>query len=215
MFFHSFLFIYFLSFRIFWCAIFMSTSTSMPVIKLDCVRRKMHNNNNNNDDNDNNTTTNNNLDCGWTLKLFLTGMWHSLAALLPLRCSLCDAHFVCTYRRMPVVTRRLDDSTRLVRCAVVRLGESRGGYLPGRLQHQMQCIPGKCRGPWAVWPLAVGSRGPRADVYFRFACFQLSSGWRCSLSVAESECLVLARRRCCCCCRCHRALLDFVLYARF
>lgn len=74
----------------------MSTSTSMPVNKLCCIRRKMHNNNNNNND-DNNTTTNNNLDCGWSLKLFLTGMWHSLAsvalsALLILFALIGDAH---------------------------------------------------------------------------------------------------------------------------
>lgn len=219
MFLHSFLFIYFLSFRIFWCAIFMSTSTSMPVIKLDCVRRKMHNNNNNNDDNDNNTTTNNNLDCGWTLKLFLTGMWHSLAALLPLRCSLCDAHFVCTYRRMPVVT---GDSTTRLLDSPRSLCSGSTWRIPRRLLARATTTSNAMHSrqvPWAVGrcPLAVGSRGPRADVYFRFACFQLSSGWRCSLSVAESECLVLARRRCCCCCccRCHRALLDFVLYARF
>lgn len=217
MFFHSFLFIYFLSFRIFWCAIFMSTSTSMPVIKLDCVRRKMHNNNhnnhnnnNNNDGNDNNTTTNNNLDCGWTLKLFLTGMWHSLAALLPLRCSLCDAHFVCTYRRMPVVTG--DSTTRLLDSFAVQwfdLENPEEVTCPGEYNIKCNAFQASAVGRG---PLAVDSRGPRADVYFRFACFQLSSGWR-SLSVAESECLVLARRSCCC--RCHRALLDFVLYARF
>lgn len=77
-------------------AIFMSTSTPMPVIKLP---RKMHNNNNNNNNdgyNDNNTKTNNNLDYGWSPKLFLTGMWHSLATLPPF--APLPAHFVCTYR---------------------------------------------------------------------------------------------------------------------
>lgn len=138
------------------------------------------------------TTTNNNLDCGWSLKLFLTGMWHSLAALLPLlslRCSFClhlsaNAHGDST------------DSTTRSLCS----GST--WRIPRRLLARA-----------TITSNAMHSRQvPWADVYFRFACFQLSSGWR-SLSVAESECLVLARRSCCC--RCHRALLDFVLYARF
>lgn len=186
MFFHSFLFIYFLSFRIFWCAIFMSTSTSMPVIKLDCVRRKMHNNNNNdnnnNDDNDdNNTTTNNNLDCGWTLKLFLTGMWHSLAALLPLRCSLCDAHFVCTYRRMPVVT---GDSTTRLLDSPRSLCSGSTWRIPRRLLARATTTSNAMHSrqvPWAVarWPWIVVARGPMCTFALHAFSSQVDGAARC------------------------------------
>lgn len=93
--------------------------------------------------------------------------------------SVADAHFACTYRhrhrhrhrhphphphpnfqhhhyrRMPM------NRCRRHHPSVVRLGESRGGAMSGRLQHQMQCIPGKCRPCCSVCSPT------------RFACFQL------------------------------------------
>lgn len=160
----------------------------MPVIKLDCVRRKMHNNNNNNDnnnnnndDNDNNTTTNNNLDCGWTLKLFLTGMWHSLAALLPLRCSLCDAHFVCTYRRMPVVTG--DSTTRLASFAVqwFDLENPEEVTCPGDYNIKCNAFQASAvgRGPFGRWPWIVVARGPMCTFALHAFSSQVDGAARC------------------------------------
>lgn len=98
-----FLYIYFsLSFRIFFsgCHLRVNVNSNARYQTLLWLCRKMHNNNNNNNNDgyDNNTTTNNNLDYGWSLKLFLTGMWHSLATLPTLCAPPLPAHFVCTYR---------------------------------------------------------------------------------------------------------------------
>jgi len=170
----------------FWCIIFMSTSTWMPLsnccywfcdiaIKYITTTTMITITTT--------TTTTTIWNTGW--KLFLTGMWHSLG----FRYSMLILFALIGKCPWWVVQWFDLENPEEVEC-------------PG--SYNVNCNAFQA----SAWLELETEKESKAAVYFRFACFQLQVA--SARSECESECLVLARS-----CRCHRALLDFVLYARF